>query len=152
MGTMARYTAGPFGCVPGDRGSGPAAPSRGCRGPAQQRRPGAVEALPGGAVPGQSRPGPAAPSRGGRGPGRPAQRLLFYLARQFQMQMLSTLSFPRLESIVPCVSYCAAAVSPSCPCQESRQSIKSTGNEHGTRLCAHTYTSTEEKLELLIGT
>ena len=49
---------------------GPAAPSRGGRGPALRRRPGAVEARPCGAVPGRSRPGLAAPSNGGRGPTR----------------------------------------------------------------------------------
>ena len=41
---------------------GPAAPSRGGRGPARRRRPGAVEARPGGAIQWRSRPYPAAPS------------------------------------------------------------------------------------------
>ena len=65
--------------VPGKSRPGPAAPSRGGRGPARRRRPGAVEARPGGAVtrlrpgvvearpggavPGRSRPSPAALSR-----------------------------------------------------------------------------------------
>jgi hypothetical protein len=41
----ARYTAGPFGSVPGRSGPGPAAPSRGGRGPARQRRHGADRAV-----------------------------------------------------------------------------------------------------------